>query len=47
MDIRMKVASLLFDFDSLNEEAQEELSNGKDVEDVQQPDNEVSADTTA
>lgn len=49
MDIRAKMAALLFDFDSLNEEAQQELDNGKDEQEdeLQQTDEQVSPDPTA
>ena len=49
MDIKAKVAALLFDFDSLNEEAQQELNNGKDEQEneLQQTDEQIPTDPTA
>ena len=47
MSLRQKIDNFFFDFNSLNEEAQEELDNGRSESDeLQQTDEQVPADST-
>ena len=46
MDIKAKIATLLFDFESLNDEAKEELDNGRGEDELLDIDEQVSPDPT-